>query len=796
MSDITHDQQRQIIQTIHASHRLTPNEPGYVIPTHWLRKWKSFVGFNCKKTEESSPGSIDNRLLTNSSHSVDPSRKLGRDYEIVTKVEWDLYVKWYGGSPEVRVEIAYDPVKKINVPVIKAHLYKICFGGDEKALYVSNYIPVRDVIAKSAELFDLDKSKYHIRKFDTQKKGFILDENKIICEYFLEEGALLLLEPNDISIEVDISKSVSMPRILRPTSRSSRKSFSTADLSKLDYSNSVYPGLIGLINIGNTCYMATVLQCLFHVPLFIDLVNSSAWTDPPNDNKDGEVFKTFTDLFRCVWSPTEPVASPLALKTALEKHYPQFCGKDPHDSHEFLMCLLRHLHEEKIKKTSIRQSITVNAAYDADASWDLVKRLENSCFLDKFFGMIRCTLKCPVCQKVQCRFEPFIALSIPMPARNVITTPFVFVPKQPHEPMKTMKLKLFENTTAEEFAASLSLELKRDVDVAFAEVEVKSDKTVITWIPAYRPPKKKSDIYVYEISSRETLHAVVWLCLKVQKAFNKKRLEIGVPYLIPIKSENTTSAKMHDYCDRYFNYLFESSAKSNGSLAPEIKMLQSKVVDFNKPHDKRLKVKLDKSIRSKSMKFKPLEGTPYIAARNVYAIVNKKFMNNDFNWILLQRQLKRIATMPINRAIIPMMACISSLIEEEVLDPANSWVCSKCNRRVQAITKTSINRLPPILILHLKRFYIDAKTCTKNDTFVKYDTELDLSDYVEEQIKEDAKYRLVAVGEHSGTLTGGHYEAKVLQDGVWYNFSDNSVRECPESEVVNANGYILYYVRK
>ncbi|CAF4507662.1 unnamed protein product, partial [Rotaria magnacalcarata] len=61
------------------------------------------------------------------------------------------------------------------------------------------------------------------------------------------------------------------------------------------------------------------------------------------------------------------------------------------------------------------------------------------------------------------------------------------------------------------------------------------------------------------------------------------------------------------------------------------------------------------------------------------------------------------------------------------------------------------------------------------------------------------KYDLVAVSNHTGGLTSGHYTAysKNLQDGNWYSFDDDVVRQLnSDNNVVTKNAYILVYVQR
>nr|XP_009413551.1 PREDICTED: ubiquitin carboxyl-terminal hydrolase 2 [Musa acuminata subsp. malaccensis] len=125
-----------------------------------------------------------------------------------------------------------------------------------------------------------------------------------------------------------------------------------------------------------------------------------------------------------------------------------------------------------------------------------------------------------------------------------------------------------------------------------------------------------------------------------------------------------------------------------------------------------------------------------------------------------------------------------------------------------ATKRILINRTPPILTIHLKRFSQDGRgRLTKLRGHVFFQEMLDLRPYLDSRCKEEEKctYRLLGVVEHSGSVSGGHYIAyvrgernsgKAHQDKIlpsWFYASDAHVREASLSEVLKCEAYILFY---
>ena len=141
--------------------------------------------------------------------------------------------------------------------------------------------------------------------------------------------------------------------------------------------------------------------------------------------------------------------------------------------------------------------------------------------------------------------------------------------------------------------------------------------------------------------------------------------------------------------------------------------------------------------------------------------------------------------------------CFKQFCKEEQLEEGNEWYCTSCKNHTKAKVHMELYKLPPVLIVHLKRF----KNNKKIDTLVDFPiNELNMSQYLigENSIKNN-NYELFAVAHHYGGMGGGHYvaSAKNYFDEKWYNFNDSSVSsERNPNDVVSSSAYVLFYKHK
>ena len=191
-------------------------------------------------------------------------------------------------------------------------------------------------------------------------------------------------------------------------------------------------GVVGLRNLGNTCYANAAIQALRQITEMTYLcLTENSELKRKNDSHSGVLFQAYTDLIRTMWTTHKPAyISPNAfwkdmLVAATASGYEHFQGRQPQDAHEFMMFLLDQMLEgtkEEVNYIIQRpppMSDEDRRIQGALESWKQNFQKQYTPIVDIWFGLLEYQTECQTCKKKTYRYETFNSLKVTMPTTLV-----------------------------------------------------------------------------------------------------------------------------------------------------------------------------------------------------------------------------------------------------------------------------------------------------------------------------------------------------------------------------------------
>eukprot|EP01060_Flectonema_neradi_P035913 TRINITY_DN6729_c0_g1_i1.p1 TRINITY_DN6729_c0_g1~~TRINITY_DN6729_c0_g1_i1.p1 ORF type:complete len:714 (+),score=72.36 TRINITY_DN6729_c0_g1_i1:53-2194(+) len=488
-------------------------------------------------------------------------------------------------------------------------------------------------------------------------------------------------------------------------------------------------GICGLSNLGNTCYMNSVLQCVLSCKGFQGVLIS-------NWGSSKSLAASLCEVLQKITSGSGQPFQPGLFRSFLCASDVRFADSSQHDSHEFYISLLSLLEQEGVPATPFKLSM-------------------------------RSTLRCNKCQFTSSKEEPSLSVSVPCQidflSRPVLTVKYL--PYDVHLPAELIPVKVSSQsdilTVQEMLFETKSIILRENCKLTVCE-----DKK--------GPASEWRDqvICVAEIPQGAG-HAPVFLQ-------NSKTHLFEMVVLVPVAAGRCRESDIFAAVKQY--HIPRSS--DVGSWA---NVGISSAVESSNLTNNYITVRI-----GSDMYFVSEGSSRYIRVPDSSKIIVETSWERSRQKHQLSETASEWSKGQRTNLSKTLTSCLEEYTSSEQLGPGDKWNCPKCNLKVQAWKDTKISESPEYLVIQLSRFLYSGTTRKKLDTPVIIERQLDITPYVTEG-NSRTSYSLVGVANHSGSAHFGHCTADVFSNSNLWHLDDESVTLSSFDELNYLYPYLLFY---
>ncbi|XP_059804693.1 ubiquitin carboxyl-terminal hydrolase 43a [Hypanus sabinus] len=528
------------------------------------------------------------------------------------------------------------------------------------------------------------------------------------------------------------------------------------------------PGVLGLKNHGNTCFMNAVVQCLSNTELLAEYLGLEQYRselkqlqangtlggmEPPCQDS-AEVTEQLAVLVRALWTLEYTPQLSVQFKNIVAKYGSQFRGNSQHDALEFLLWLLNRVHEDlncspnKKAKPSVKSSIGENSTGSSQQP-----RIQS--FVQELFqAQYRSSLTCPHCLKQSNTFDPFLCISLPIPLRQTraLNVILVFHSKNQRylriglaipllgtvaalrkmvadegkvNPDQVILTEVYTNGFERSFSDEEDLNTigEGDIVYAFQAPFIRGNFSGPTQHTGHYQNSSASSNNFEGNPTDFVQHGAsgqVLLLICNTAGNSQQAVRFGPPFLLR-EDRSLTWDQLHQCILNKMYYLMKNETHSQnfghsfrirvvGGLATNCYLSSQENRPLYQPA-------ADRALRSCGP-----GGPPHIKLLLEWDQRTKdSLFGNIQEEVIQDAESVRIQQQAHQQAHSCTLAeCFELYTKEEQLAPDDAWRCPHCKNLQQGMVKLNLWTLPDILIIHLKRFRQVGERRTKLSTLVKF----------------------------------------------------------------------------
>lgn len=445
----------------------------YIIDCNFWDNWKELV--NMQNPEENNNKlKIQTENICDQNGIINEGLIYAKDFMILSKRIYNLFCNWYG-EPFIEIER-----EKVLIEDEDNNSSYQKLEGEDLTTHKKYEIEIYPVFLLFLNFQDVQRTCNHsFTAFKAEIKKKMEKPNSIFYKFskkvkfakllnILQESVKMELDENNSRLwifskesleEVNLNDSLEKYGIFN-------KTVILLEINK----NGVWPmdefelknkeakeektQLVGIENLGNSCYMNAVLQIFLNTSDIKDILRQIK-----NDqnflnffinykSEKSKLVEEFIKLLIQKWINHKETISPKKFRKICGMFNENFKECIQQDAYEFYVFLVQHLHEGSNIKT---KEITITNKTDDDTSenelgneyWANTIRNNASYIYGLFIGQLQSKLICSKCHKSKIKYEPYSGLDLPLPEEENIIL-YIKLFRLP------LKLRQFNNDRKEE----------------------------------------------------------------------------------------------------------------------------------------------------------------------------------------------------------------------------------------------------------------------------------------------------------------------------------------------------------